>query len=453
MNDSRETIFALSSAPGRAGVAVFRISGPQTAGVLEAMVGALPAPRRAALREISVPHGSAIDSGLVLWFPGPFSFTGEDMAELQVHGSVAVAQALVAVLQDRSGCRPAEAGEFARRAFRNHKLDLAEIEGLADLIDAETEQQRKLAVRQAGGGLSRRIEAWRADLVRALAFLEAFLDFPEEDDLGARNMIAEVAATIGRIDGEVDRFLADNRVAERVRNGVRVVIAGPPNSGKSTLLNALARRDAAIVSDIAGTTRDVMEVHLDLGGYPVVLVDTAGLRAADNTIEEEGVRRANIQIETADIVIAMHDAAVPDPGGAADSPAKPNIVPVAAKWDLVADIADIADGGTVVAAGQPDQIRLSVHTGQGMDVLLDRLETMARDLCGGGDTLLARARHRDALLACQDALRRFLQSSALPAELRAEELRHAVHALGRITGRVDVEDLLDVVFRDFCIGK
>ncbi|MBZ0218228.1 MAG: tRNA uridine-5-carboxymethylaminomethyl(34) synthesis GTPase MnmE, partial [Fimbriimonadaceae bacterium] len=384
----------------------------------------------------------------------PDSFSGEDMAELHVHGGLAVAQKLVAVLQAFESCRPAEAGEFSKRAFYNGRLDLAEIEGLADLIDAETEHQRRQALRQAGGDLSRAVNRWRDQLVRALAFLEAVLDFPEDDDIGERDLAAQVTKEVAAVSREIARFLEDNSTGERLREGVRVVIAGPPNSGKSTLLNALARRDVAIVSPVAGTTRDVLEVHLDLDGTPVTLIDTAGLRESDEDIEREGIRRANKEIEAADIVVELRDASVDRPAQKNDSPAKPNTVQVASKSDLLLSLSDPADRNMApIAENVSRETRLSVHTGQGMEELLTRVGALARELCGSGQSLISRARHRQALQTCQVALDRFSDDQDAPFELRAEELRIAVHALGRITGRVDVEDLLDVIFRDFCIGK
>lgn len=453
MTDSRETIFALSSAAGRAGVAVFRISGPACALMITALAGDVPKPRQAALRAFRDPQtGDVIDRGLLLWFPGPASFSGEDMAELHVHGGLAIAAKLMTVFQTFDDCRPAEAGEFSKRAFYNNKLDLAEIEGLADLIDAETEHQRRQALRQAGGDLSRAINAWRDQLIRSLAFLEAVLDFPEDDDIGERDIAAKVADEVAAVSGGISDFLKQNNHGERMRDGVRVVITGPPNSGKSTLLNALSKRDVAIVSKIAGTTRDVLEVHLDLGGTPVTLVDTAGLRDSSEEIEQEGIRRANKEIEAADIVIAMRDASLSQPGEKIDSLAKSNLIRVASKCDLIVDEKEPGcenDIGDHVSR----ETRLSVHTGDGLAELLHRLGTMAREICGSGNSLISRARHRQALQTCDAALGRFLQNDTAPLELRAEELRLSVQALGRITGGVDVEDLLDVIFRDFCIGK
>ena len=446
MSAAGDTIYALSSAPGRAGVAVFRLSGPGARQALERLAGALPAPRRASLRVLRHPEGAEIDRGLVLWLPGPESFTGEDMAELQVHGSRAVAAALAEALGRLKGFRLAEPGEFSRRAFENGRLDLTEAEGLADLIDAETEAQRRQAVAQMEGAAGRLYDGWRARLMRALAHLEAELDFSDEGDVPG-SLRQEVLAEAAALEKEIVRHLADGRRGERLREGVRVVIAGPPNAGKSTLMNALAQRDVAIVSARAGTTRDVIEVHLDLAGFPVILTDTAGLREAGDEIEEEGVRRAKRALERADLLLWL------DPmGGEPVAPPRLEgqiLVHVRSKCDLATDSAP-------VRSGESAELAISVPRDWGIDALIERIAEAARDLCGSGEEpAISRARHRAALEECAAALSRFAQGAraGTSTELLAEELRLASRALGRLTGRVDVEDLLAVIFADFCIGK
>jgi tRNA modification GTPase len=444
-----DTIFALSSGPGRAGVAVFRLSGPQARTALKVLAGALPAPRRAALRVLRDPaDGTEIDRGLILWLPGPQSFTGEDMGELHVHGSRAVAAALTAALAALEGLRLAEPGEFARRAFENGRLDLTAAEGLADLIDAETEAQRRQAVRQLEGAAGRLYDGWRDRLMRALAHFEAALDFADEADVPG-SLGEEVAAEAAAVVGEIARHLADGRRGERLREGLRVVIAGPANAGKSTLMNALARRDVAIVSERAGTTRDVIEVHLDLSGYPVILTDTAGLREAADEIEEEGVRRARQALDRADILVWLDPA---DGTAAAPAPEPRHgqrLLRVRSKWDLRSD-SPPRQGRDL------SQLCLSVAKDWGVDALVEQIAAAARELCGvGEDPAISRARHRAALEDCAAALARFAAAAkaGVSTELLAEELRLAARALGRLTGRVDVEDLLDVIFADFCIGK
>ncbi len=441
-----DSIYALSSAPGRAGLAVVRLSGPGAGPALLALAGRLPPPRLASRALLQDQMTGPIDDALVLWFPGPASFTGEDVAEFHIHGGKAVLAALFAALARLPGLRLAEPGEFSRRAFQHGKLDLTAAEGLADLIDAETEAQRRQGLRQMQGELGRLYEGWRARLLRALAHVEADIDFPEED-LPA-GIAAAVAPGIAQLQGEITAHLADNRRGERLRDGVAVVILGPPNAGKSSLLNALARREAAIVSDIAGTTRDIIDVQLDLGGYPVVLADTAGLRDTVDRIEGEGVRRALARAESADLKLLLLDAA--------------------ALENLPAEITALIDNNCLLIANKIDQtplppdarlagrqlLPLSVSSGQGLDALLMALETAVAARYGqAGDASLTRARHREALQHCAAALERFLSGAAPDAELAAEDLRLAARALGRITGRVDVEDVLDVVFRDFCIGK
>lgn len=444
-----QTIYALSTAPGRAGVAVIRISGPQAADALQALCGSdLPRARTAFLRKLRDAEGMLLDEGMVLWFPRPHSFTGEDVVELQVHGGRAVLAALFEALGKQPGLRLAEPGEFSRRAFENGKLDLTEAEGLGDLINAETEAQRRQALRQMQGALGQLYEGWRNQLTRALAHLEADIDFPDED-LPA-GVAAEVMPQIARLRAEIAAHLADNRRGERLRDGLMVAILGAPNVGKSSLLNALARREAAIVSEIPGTTRDVIEVHLDLGGYPVILADTAGLRDSADAIENEGVARALKRAEAADLKLVVLDATkktVP----------KETLALVDADALVVANKTDAASIPAGYEVNGRPVLGVSVRNGAGMSALLDALEKEVVARIGlGGSASLTRARHREALTDCVAALDRFLTGNGRnnPApELAAEDVRLAARALGRITGRIDVEDLLDVIFRDFCIGK
>ncbi len=450
-----ETIYAPSTAPGPAGLAVIRLSGPQAGAALTALTGkalphALPRPRvatRATLRDAA---GEALDDALVLWFPGPGSFTGEDVAELHIHGGRAVLAAILKALAEIPGLRLAEPGEFSRRAFEHGKLDLTAAEGIADLIHAETEAQRRQGLRQMQGELGRLYEGWRAALMRALAHLEADIDFPDEDL--PEGVAAAVRPEITVLRNAIADHLADNRRGERLREGVAVVILGPPNAGKSSLLNRLARREAAIVSDIAGTTRDIIEVRLDLGGYPVLLADTAGLRDSADRIESEGVRRALARAAEADLKLILLDATQWAGSGLVIPP------DIAALIDadtlLIANKTDLAPLPAGAAyAGRP-VLPLSAETGAGLDAVLAALEKEVAARYGlTGSAQLTRARHREALTACLAALDRFLAGGAPDAELAAEDIRLAARSLGRITGRVGVEDMLDIVFRDFCIGK
>lgn len=441
-----ETIFALASAPGRAGVAVMRLSGPAAQAALVRVAGVLPPPRHAARRRFADPRtGEAIDDGLALFFPAPNSFTGEDVAELHIHGSRAVIAALIEALGALPGLRLAEPGEFTRRAFEHGKLDLTAAEGLADLVAAETAAQRRQALRQLEGALGRLYEDWRGRLLRALAHLEAAIDFPEEGL--PEGLSEEVRGSAAALRAEISRHLADGHRGERMRDGVAVAIIGPPNAGKSSLMNALARRDVAITSAVAGTTRDVIEVALDLGGYPIVLADTAGLRESSDSIEGEGVRRARARAASADLRLLVLDAAAPIPALAADLVDRDTIV-ILNKVDLGVGAA----GERVDRLSSGAALRLSLLTGMGMSEFLARLQQeVAARFALGDAPLLTRARHREALEACVKALDRFADQPAV--ELAAEDLRLATQALGRITGRVDVEDMLDVIFREFCIGK
>ena len=433
-----DTIYALSTAPGRAGVAVLRLSGGQAAAALAALAGIVPPPREARLVRFRDPAGETIDRGLALYFPAPRSVTGEDVAELHVHGGRAIIAALFAALR-HLGLRLAEPGEFTRRAFLNGKLDLAAAEGLADLVAAETAAQRRQALRQLGGELGRLTEGWRARLTDAQARLEAAIDFPE-DDLPP-GLWEAARAEARALAHEIAACLADEHRGERLRDGLAVAILGPPNAGKSSLMNALARREVAITAASAGTTRDVIEVALDLAGYPVLLADTAGLRASGDAVEEEGVRRARARAASADLKLILVDATVPGEAAALADLIDGDLILIANKIDLLPP-----------GAAPPLGLGLSVKTGAGMEALLERLgaEVAAR-LAVGAAPLVTRARHREALEACGSALERF--AGAILPELAAEDLREAARALGRITGRVDVEDMLDRLFAEFCIGK
>lgn len=445
----RATIFAQSTAPGRAGIAVLRMSGPDSAAATQTLTGReLPPPREARLRSFRDAVGETIDRGLLLWLPGPGSFTGEDMAELHVHGGRAVVNDVVAALAALPGLRPAEPGEFTRRAFDNGRLDLTEVEGLADLIAADTAAQRRQALRQLGGALGQQVANWRDRLLRTAAHLEAAIDFSDEE-LPA-GLADAVQAEVTRLADEMAAALADDRRGERLRDGLSIAILGAPNAGKSSLLNALARREAAIVAETAGTTRDIVEVHLDLGGYPVTVADTAGLRelaGEGDGVEAEGIRRARARAEAADLKLAVFDLTAPGgPDRATRTLLDQDTVVVLNKRDLAAGaVPGEVDGYPALA--------LSAAHGVGLDVLLARLQSEVEDRIGFSETApaITRARHREALAEAQAALVR-AQAAGLP-ELAAEDVRLATRALGRITGQVDVEDLLDVIFRDFCIGK
>jgi tRNA modification GTPase len=442
------TIFALSSGHGRAGVAVIRISGEAAGSVLDSMAAPRPRPRYAALRRIRHPAtGEVLDRALVLWFPGPSSETGEDMAELQVHGGRAVVQGVLGALASLPGCRLAEAGEFARRAFENGKLDLTAVEGLADLIDAETAAQRRQALRQVDGALYAIYEHWRQGLITAMALTEAGIDFSDEPDV-ASDALSQARAEIAPIAAAISAHLDDGHRGELVREGFQVVLAGAPNVGKSSLLNALARRDAAIVSDEPGTTRDVIEVKLELAGLPVLLSDTAGIRVATGKVEEEGIKRAFDRMRTADLVLWLMDAA--------DPKALPPPAFLGARPDRHLRLINKVDLISKSALGPTSEgsLLISAFKGFGLDALLERLATIVVARAGDQEApALSQARHRQQLLRCRAALSSFLADPIEDAELRAEDLRRAAQALGRLVGAVAVEEVLDQVFGRFCIGK
>jgi tRNA modification GTPase len=498
MPSPRDTIFALSSGRGVAAVAVIRISGPRAGEALTALTGKAPVPRKAML--VTVRDGKdEIDQAVALWFPAPHSETGENVAELQTHGGRAVIEATLAALARIDGLRPAEPGEFTRRGFENGKLDLAQVEGLADLIMADTPAQRRMALRQLKGLIGERAETWRRRLTEALAMVEAGIDFSDEADV-PDNMTVPALKIANELGREIEGVLADGGRGERLRDGLVVAIAGPPNAGKSTLLNRLAKREAAIVSPYAGTTRDVIEVHLDLGGYPVTLLDTAGIRPTDDPVEAEGVRRAEARAAEADLVLWLSEDGAAPPAGASDQA----VWCVQTKVDLASDTRNesgVRTSETKFTSSEKERVndlvptfirqaltigpdpltnarnesrfaagprtepetpvsgrafRLSAVTSEGFDALIDALTVEAAARLGGGgeSVLITRARHRRALQDALDALKRATASrKSGQEEIVAEELRLAAAALGRLTGRIDVEDVLDVIFRDFCIGK
>ena len=443
MHPRDQTIFALSSGRPPSAIAIVRISGAQAGPALTVLVGKIPVPRmatRALLRDVGQ---RPIDDAVVLWFPGPASATGEDVAELHVHGGRAVLAALFATLAAFENVRAAEPGEFTRRGFENGKLDLTEAEGLDDLIHADTDRQRRQALRQLKGLLGDKARDWRARIIEASALIEAGIDFSDEGDVPAE-LMAPALARIKALLDEIQDVLAAQGQSERLRDGLVVAIAGPPNVGKSTLMNQLARREVAIVSPHAGTTRDVIEVQLDLDGYPVTVIDTAGIRETDDPVEQEGVRRARARAAEADLVLWLADGANAEIHHDGTAP----VWLVRTKIDL-----DPAAGPMAQAPGQA-HFRISASRGDGVPELIAALVGFAQDYFGSGEAgLIGRTRQRRLLQDAADSLRRGVEVAGQGEELAAEELRTAAHSLGRLLGRVDVEDVLDVIFREFCVGK
>ena len=416
-----------------------RLSGPQAGIALNSLAGRVPAARMATRAVLRDADSQPIDDAVVLWFPGPASATGEDVAEFHVHGGRAVLAALFAALSAFTDLRAAEPGEFTRRAFENGKLDLTEAEGLDDLIHADTDRQRRQALRQLKGLLGDRARDWRERIIEASALIEAGIDFSDEGDVSAE-LIAPALAKIKRLLGEIEEVLAAQGQTERLREGLVVAIAGPPNVGKSTLMNQLARREVAIVSPHAGTTRDVIEVQLDLDGYPVTVMDTAGIRETDDPVEQEGVRRARTRAAEADLVLWLVDGVS---SGAAVDGAVP-MWTVRTKIDLAAGKAE--SGGF--------DFEISASRGDGIKELIEALVAFARDYFGSGDAgVIGRERHRQLLRETANLLHRSMSAVSQGEEFMAEDLRAAAHSLERLLGRVDVEDILDKIFRDFCIGK
>ena len=443
----KDTIFALASGGGRAGVSIVRISGPETDDVLRACLGALPAYRRASLRIIRNPKtGEAIDQALILRFSGPASFTGEDMAELQLHGSPAVIES-VSNLLFGLGLRQAMPGEFTRRAFENGRMDLTEAEGLADLIDSETEAQRAQAFRQMSGGLRDVYSGWRESVLDALAAIEGEIDFPDEEDVPDK-LALRAGQGLDDLAISLKRSLDESRAGERIRHGLDIAVIGPPNAGKSSLINALSQKEAAIVSDEAGTTRDIVEVNMVMGSLPVRISDTAGLREAQSKVEAEGVRRARLRAKDADLRIGVLD--------------------LTDLSDLNDVIALLSDGDVLVfnktdltRSALPDVSRetlsiigLSTQEAGSTDALRDRLETIISARFSVTQSAgLTRARHRACVQTCLEAVMRARTHLDLAPELAGEDLRAALHGIKELAGEADIEAVLDRIFSRFCIGK
>ncbi len=446
---AENTIYALASGAGHAGIAVVRLSGGACAGIFEELTNqGMPIARMAVLRQLTDPAtGDAIDQAMIIWFPGPASFTGEDVLEFHVHGSPAVLGHLFDVLRMRPDTRMAEPGEFSRRAFLNGKLDLTEAEGLADLVAAETREQARQARRQKDGALGRLYERWREALVGVLAHLEAEIDFAPDEEV-PEGLAENAASILDQVRSEVKAHLEDER-GERLRHGLHVAVVGPPNAGKSTLINTLARRDIAITTDTPGTTRDILEVALDIEGYPLTLVDMAGLRETDDPIERIGVERARRRAREAEGIIALFD-------GAGWPDLDPETCSLIDEHSIVAiNKVDLLEGPAEIGMKEHHAIGISCRTGEGLECLVLALAEMARRTMSVGEApLLTRVRHREALGDVLSALIRMRASeNDLDLGLMAENLRHAVHSIGRVTGRVGVEDLLDQIFGEFCIGK
>ncbi len=431
-----ETIFAVASGSGRAPICVLRVSGPRSRELLQHLCGTCPPPRRASVRILRDDAGEALDQALVLWLPGPASYTGQDCAELHLHGGPGVVDGVADALAALGG-RPAEPGEFTRRAFLNGRMDLIEAEAVADLVEAETAAQRRQALRQLSGALGELYNGWSARLTELMAQQEALIDFPDEDL--PPNVEGSLMAGLRVIQSEVEGHLADDRRGERLREGIVIAVGGPPNVGKSSLINILAHRDVAIVSPFPGTTRDVLEARAVIGGVPVTLLDTAGIRASTDPIEVDGVRRAVAKMAEADLVLLVADASAGSVWLDSDAiPVSGAVLRVANKIDL--------------APAPPGAIAVSALTGHGLEALRAELDAaIRRSVQRDGPPPLTRARHRSALSEVAAELRGALLETL--SELRAERLRLATRALGRVTGRVDVEDVLDVVFSRFCIGK
>ncbi len=442
------TIYALSSGPGISGVAVIRVSGKNTAEVVKKLTGSkLPAPRVATLKKFNKNGGKeTIDEGVIIWFPGPNSYTGEDLAEFHVHGSRAVIKAMQTYIGKIKNCRLAEPGEFTKRAFQNGRINLLKAESIADLISAETEIQRKQALKIMSGRSSDTFNSWRQKLLKILSHVEAKIDFPEEDL--PKNIFKKIQKTSNNVLREIKKTLNDQKVGERIREGFKIAIVGPPNSGKSSLLNYLSKREVAIVSEIAGTTRDVIETHLNLDGYPVIVSDTAGIRSSKNEIEKKGIKIALNRAEDADLKLIIVSAKNIDFTSVLKKLLTKNALLVVNKSDLV-------KGKLNGKFKKYEHVLISIKKDLNLNKLILKIKSKLKNkFTTTEDILITRERHRQNLINCVRHLERFQKKkSAQDFDKAAEDLRLATRHLGVIVGKVDVEELLGSIFNDFCIGK
>ena len=442
------TIYALSSGPGISGVAVIRVSGKNTSKVIKKLTGSnLPVPRVATLKKFNKNgQKNLIDEGVIIWFPGPNSYTGEDLAEFHVHGSRAVINAMHTAISKIKNCRLAEPGEFTRRAFQNGRINLLKAESIADLISSETEIQRKQAVKIMSGRSSEKFNSWREKLIKILSNIEAKIDFPEEDL--PKNIMRDIQKISNNVLAEIKKTLNDQKVGERIREGFKIAIVGPPNSGKSSLLNYLSKKDAAIVSEIAGTTRDVIETHLNLDGYPVIVSDTAGIRSSKNEIEKKGIKIALKRAEDADLRLVIVSAINADFTGVLKTLLKKNSILVLNKSDLIKKKLNNK-------FKKYEHVLISIKKDLNLNKLIKKIKSkLKRQFSTSEEILITRERHRQNLINCVHHLEKFhKKKSVQDFDKAAEDLRLATRHLGMIVGKVDVEELLGSIFNDFCIGK
>ena len=442
------TIYALSTGPGISGVAVIRVSGKETATVIKKITGKdLPAPRIATLRKMNnINTSELIDEGIILWFPGPHSYTGEDMAEFHVHGSRAVINALHSSIKEIENCRLAEPGEFTKLAFQNGKINLLKAESIADLISAETELQRKQAIKIMNGVSSDKFNSWREKLLKISSHVEAKIDFPDEEL--PKDILVKIKKTSDEISGEIKKTLDDQKVGERIREGFKIAIVGPINAGKSSLINYLSKREVAIVSEIAGTTRDVIETHLNLDGYPVIVSDTAGIRESKNEIEKKGIKLALKKAEEADLRLVVVEPKNIDFTGFLKDIFDKNSI-------LVINKSDLLNGNLNGQIEKLEHVLVSIKKNSNLDILINKIkEKLHEKFISHGDILITRERHRQHLEQCLSHLENFKKKkSSSDFDKAAEDLRLATRHLGMIVGKVDVEEILGSIFNDFCIGK